>query len=452
MLSSRALDTRSCQLPRSSVHCGRPQAQKALVAQAVRTGRSSGRTRQRLEEDDDDNETGWWEKPGAFEDANPLDKLTPWQTRRLEQAYAVGRRKVQVSTLAKELDLDRSIVTEWFKRFSKLPESEQSAILSERRREIDREEAKSKAKANTTKGSQRDDSTSDDEVEKGGGFIPYQVRRTMPRDKKFKQDVLRTLEMVFERTPYPSDDVIRSLWDLHKIPRSMAIEWFANKRKETQPATSQAEAASASGSKQAAKGQRGSKQKAEQPGTEQVAGTAPALTQLDPDKALTASSRPVSATSAETSTSTSAGKQDRHADTSTSTSSERKPRKQRFDDVKVVITDETPAEPEPSTSVSPQAAKGQTIENLVEAYGELLVKAAKKDKLDELMDLGEDRPSSWRDAWRHHRMVNGLPRWRRINWSAWYDRLSYESDKADELQLLDADDEQSLLALLKRGV
>jgi DNA-binding MarR family transcriptional regulator len=28
----------------------------------------------------------------------------------------------QVSALAKEIDVDRSIVTEWFKRFSKLPE------------------------------------------------------------------------------------------------------------------------------------------------------------------------------------------------------------------------------------------------------------------------------------------------------------------------------------------
>jgi hypothetical protein len=31
----------------------------------------------------------------------------------------------------------------------------------------------------------------------------------MPKEKKIRQDVLRTLEMVYERSSYPSDDVIR---------------------------------------------------------------------------------------------------------------------------------------------------------------------------------------------------------------------------------------------------
>ena len=43
-----------------------------------------------------------------------------------------------------------------------------------------------------------------------------------------------TLELVWERTKWPSDETIDSLWDLHRVRRDVVIEWFSRKRKEAQ--------------------------------------------------------------------------------------------------------------------------------------------------------------------------------------------------------------------------
>jgi hypothetical protein len=40
-----------------------------------------------------------------------------------------------------------------------------------------------------------------------------------------------TLERVWERTHWPSDETIEGLWDLHRLKKEQVIEWFANKRR-----------------------------------------------------------------------------------------------------------------------------------------------------------------------------------------------------------------------------
>lgn len=41
-----------------------------------------------------------------------------------------------------------------------------------------------------------------------------------------------TLEMIFSKTEWPSDDVVSSMWDLHRLRREHVVEWFQMKRRE----------------------------------------------------------------------------------------------------------------------------------------------------------------------------------------------------------------------------
>jgi hypothetical protein len=50
--------------------------------------------------------------------------------------------------------------------------------------------------------------------------------------KKMPRAVEATLEKVFDATPHPSQKVIASLWDLHKLPKRKVLTWFEEKRRE----------------------------------------------------------------------------------------------------------------------------------------------------------------------------------------------------------------------------
>lgn len=50
-------------------------------------------------------------------------------------------------------------------------------------------------------------------------------------DRKFNKAVLSTLEMVFESTQIPSEEVIYSIVDLHHVPKRQVVDWFVEKRR-----------------------------------------------------------------------------------------------------------------------------------------------------------------------------------------------------------------------------
>lgn len=39
-----------------------------------------------------------------------------------------------------------------------------------------------------------------------------------------------TLEKIYKKDRFPSDDVLESIWELHKIPRAEAVAWFRARR------------------------------------------------------------------------------------------------------------------------------------------------------------------------------------------------------------------------------
>jgi len=62
-----------------------------------------------------------------------------------------------------------------------------------------------------------------------GGPPPW--KRFQNQKKSVGRLAEATLESVWARTEWPSDEVISSLWDLHRIRREQVIEWFQQKRR-----------------------------------------------------------------------------------------------------------------------------------------------------------------------------------------------------------------------------
>lgn len=49
--------------------------------------------------------------------------------------------------------------------------------------------------------------------------------------KTLGRQVEQTLEAVWQRTEWPNDETIASLWDLHRVRREQVIEWFQHRRR-----------------------------------------------------------------------------------------------------------------------------------------------------------------------------------------------------------------------------
>ncbi|GLI60056.1 hypothetical protein VaNZ11_001908 [Volvox africanus] len=214
------------------------------------------------EEEEEEDARGWWERPEERSlQAYAAPSLEAWQEERLQRAYASGRRKAQIQDLARELDVDRSVVIGWFKEFSLKPQSEREAILAAFRGE--RMEAAPSPSSNTdladgawrrgaasgagmsaasrpdSKSSSSPSTASPSSSSSGPaaaptGFVPFYLRKQQGQDKqrRLRGEVLRTLEAVYDRTPFPSADVLRGLFELHRVPREVATEWFAARRAE----------------------------------------------------------------------------------------------------------------------------------------------------------------------------------------------------------------------------
>jgi hypothetical protein len=250
------------------------------------------------------------------------------------------------------------------------------------------------------------------------------------------------------------------LWDLHKIPRSMAIDWFSSKRKAAQAATSQPSTSEASdtrpqraASKQKAdqpdklekpdrKGAKGAKQREARDTADAAAAAAAAAAgaAAAAAAAATSSSRTAGAEatpSVPTASSDTTDAATPGPEASGDAKREVKRKKGRFDDVKIVVADDVGPASEAQVQGPPQQ-EGQSMENLVMAYGELLVKVAKKEDISDL--VGSDRPETWAQAWRWHQHKKALlagPT--RLNWAVWLDRLqaARPDEVDDELRALD---------------
>ncbi|GFR40457.1 hypothetical protein Agub_g1015 [Astrephomene gubernaculifera] len=241
----------------TSMSAGRPLTQPSAPArdpsnrggrgswEAV--GRTSGRQsrRPRVEEEDEEDEDtrGWWERPEERSlQAYAAPTLQAWQEERLQLAYAAGRRKVQVQELARELDVDRSVVLAWIKEFSLRPQKERDDIIAARLAEerVRQSEQAARDATEAATGQRAADARIAAAVAGGGqagqeaasGFIPFYLRKQLGADKqrRISGEVLRTLESIYDRTPFPSADVVRGLFELHRLPRDMALEWFAARR------------------------------------------------------------------------------------------------------------------------------------------------------------------------------------------------------------------------------
>ena len=66
------------------------------------------RPRRQLE-DEGEEEVGWWQQPKQGSAAAESDELEEWQVERLEEAYAIGKRKVAVSDGAGSTAAPRSL-------------------------------------------------------------------------------------------------------------------------------------------------------------------------------------------------------------------------------------------------------------------------------------------------------------------------------------------------------
>lgn len=63
---------------------------------------------------------------------------------------------------------------------------------------------------------------------KGGTGLPPWKRH---QKKGLGRQAEATLESVWERTQWPSDDTISSMWDLHRVRREQVVAWFQERRR-----------------------------------------------------------------------------------------------------------------------------------------------------------------------------------------------------------------------------
>jgi len=78
----------------------------------------------------------------------------------------------------------------------------------------------------------------------GGGIPPWKryTKKTLGRQAE------ATLESVWMRTQWPSDDTVASLWNLHRLRRDQVLTWFQDKRKKERGSGGGSKASSGSSS------------------------------------------------------------------------------------------------------------------------------------------------------------------------------------------------------------
>lgn len=162
--------------------------------------------------------------------------------------------------MAANVGLDRSEVLAWVAAFRAKPKAEQAKLLAPLQQQIQQmkteqqqqSEAAQAAEAARRAGSsisrqqqQQQDAAVPQQQPRGQmqqglpfsgknpdtGFLPFSERRAQgdrsssssssssTRGKRLSGEVLRTLENVYGRSPWPNKDIVAGLYDLHRLPR-----------------------------------------------------------------------------------------------------------------------------------------------------------------------------------------------------------------------------------------
>lgn len=62
---------------------------------------------------------------------------------------------------------------------------------------------------------------------------PPAWKRYAKKDKALGRQAEATLEMIWSKTEWLTEEHIQGMWDVHRVRKEVVIEWFANKRKQT---------------------------------------------------------------------------------------------------------------------------------------------------------------------------------------------------------------------------
>lgn len=164
----------------------------------------------------------------------------------------------QVQTVAANTGLDRTEVLAWVAAFRAKPKAEQAKLLAPLQQQIQQLKAQQQAQSNAAQAAeaarrgrsleqqqqqqpawQEQEQEQEQELQPRGspaarqpqglpfsgknpdtGFVPYTERRSQAGGKKrLPGEVLRTLEGVYARSPWPNKEVVAGLYDLHRLPR-----------------------------------------------------------------------------------------------------------------------------------------------------------------------------------------------------------------------------------------
>ncbi|EFN59681.1 hypothetical protein CHLNCDRAFT_133200 [Chlorella variabilis] len=169
------------------------------------------------------------------------DELEAWQVTKLQQALTAGRRQVKVEKLCKELGLPRQTVLQWLKGAPPPDRAQQSLLeaqvaaeqaAAERQAILQQPQAQRAAAPGARSAAKRPAAAPGPGGSYGPGGTPawkhYHKKKALGRQAE------ATLEMIFTRTQWPSDEAVSSLWDLHRLPREKALDWFKQRRRQEQ--------------------------------------------------------------------------------------------------------------------------------------------------------------------------------------------------------------------------
>ena len=62
---------------------------------------------------------------------------------------------------------------------------------------------------------------------------PPAWKRYAKKDKGLGRQAEATLEMIWSKTEWLTEEHIQGMWDVHRVRKDVVIEWFANKRKQS---------------------------------------------------------------------------------------------------------------------------------------------------------------------------------------------------------------------------
>ncbi|KAH7283012.1 hypothetical protein KP509_35G056700 [Ceratopteris richardii] len=179
-----------------------------------------------LHEDDDEGFTD-----DDYEELRTV-ALQKWQLRKLAAAVELGRRKVNIKSLAAELKLDRDDVIYFLKNpppellmaLGEIEGDNDPAETDSDQGQVDPYSEKSFDSGVDTSG--KDSELNDTKEEKQKAFGP----RDWYNGKRIKKANMMTLQRVFKRTNWPTNSMIESLVQATHLPRARILEWFEEER------------------------------------------------------------------------------------------------------------------------------------------------------------------------------------------------------------------------------